>query len=258
MCRLAAYLGPETSLHHIVFDTNHSLEKQAWQPKELREAKLNVDGFGFGWFNENGQLARYRQTLPIWGDANLRDFCHSLQRPLWLCYIRSATPGLGTSLTNTQPFSYQSWQFLHNGYINNFSLDIRSRIRHFLPHSLESLIDGNTDSEYLFVLILHFFQQSNDMPGAIREAFKQLKKWLEKERALLNIILSDGDQIIASSYAINGESPSLYYGKDIEGFPKESQLLVSEKLNDDEHWQAIPAGSLIRLRAGLAVEIKTL
>ncbi len=254
MCRLAAYLGPETSLKHIVFDTNHSLEKQAWQPRELREAKLNADGFGFGWYNDGGQAARYRQSIPIWGDANLGDFCQSLHRSLWLCYIRSATTGLGTSLENTQPFFHQSWQFLHNGYINSFNDVIRKKIRQLLHHEIESCIHGSTDSEYLFALIIHCYLKSNDMIKAIKESFQYLKKWLGKERALLNILLSDGVQIIATSHAINGECPTLYYGKNIEGFPKHSQLLVSEPLNDDTHWQPVHSHSLIKLRPGVPME----
>lgn len=254
MCRLTAYLGPETSLEHIIFDTKHSLEKQSWQPRELREAKLNADGFGLGWFNDNGEIARYRQTLPIWADPNLRSITQSLHRPLWLCYIRSATPGLGTSLENTQPFCAQNWQYFHNGYINNFHQDIRARIRHLLPHEMESIIQGSTDSEYLFALILHNFQQSNDMIKAIHDSFKQLEEWLGNERALLNVMLSDGIQVIASCHALNGECPSLYYGKDIDEFPPHSQLIVSEKLNDDSHWKAIAAHQIIRLRPDVAAE----
>ncbi|MDH5423541.1 MAG: ergothioneine biosynthesis protein EgtC [Gammaproteobacteria bacterium] len=258
MCRLAAYLGAETSLKHIVFDTNHSLEKQAWQPRELREARLNADGFGFGWYNHGALVARYRQTMPIWSDSNLADFCQSLERPLWLCYVRSATSDLGTSIENTQPFYHKNWQFLHNGYINCFNDIVRKEIRGLLPHELESCIHGRTDSEYLFALILHFYQQSNDMIGAIRECFSQLKKWLGNERALLNILLSDGVQIIATSHAINGECPSLYYGHNITGFPPHSQLVVSEPFTDDINWQPVQAHSLIRLRPGKTMEILSL
>ena len=258
MCRLAAYLGPDTSLEHIVLVSNHSLEKQAWQPTELRETKLNADGFGFGWYNDDGQVARYRQSVPIWGDINLKDFCSSLHRSLWLCYVRSATPGLGTSIENTQPFQYQSWQFLHNGYINNFSDNIRGKIRQLLHAEIESIIHGSTDSEYLFALILHYFSQSKDMVTAIRECFQQLTKWLGKERALLNLLMSDGNQIIATSHAINGECPTLYYGKDIEGFKKHSQLIVSERLNDDSHWTKVKDHSLIKIRSGVPVETQNL
>lgn len=258
MCRLAAYLGPETNLKQIVFDTNHSLEKQAWQPQELRESKLNADGFGFAWYNDNGQAARYRQTLPIWSDPNLSDFSNSLQRSLWLCYIRSATTDIGTNLDNTQPFIYQSWQFMHNGYINNFQHDVRGRIRQTLSADLEALIQGSSDSEYLFIFIIHFFKKHNDMQKAIIETFKQLKKWLGKERALFNILLSDGVQIIATSHAINGQCPSLYYGNNINEFPANSQLLVSEKLNDDSNWQTIEEHSLIILRPGKQMECRKL
>lgn len=254
MCRLAAYLGPETSLHPIIFGTDHSLEKQAWQPRELREAKLNADGFGIGWFNDNRQVGRYRQVLPIWSDPNLADFSQSLERSLWLCYIRSATPGLGTSLENTQPFFHDEWQFMHNGYIRNFHDSIRGKIRQLLHHETESLIHGTTDSEYLFALILHFHKQSGDMTTAIRECFKQLEKWLGKERSLLNVMMSDGLQIIATTHAINGECPTLYYGKDIDGFPPHSQMIVSERLNEDPHWYTIPAHHITRLVSGLPAE----
>lgn len=258
MCRLVAYLGPETSLKHIVFDTNHSLEKQAWQPKELRESKLNADGFGFAWYNDNEQTARYRHTVPIWADANLSDFCDSLQRSLWLCYVRSATPNIATSIENTQPFTHQSWQFMHNGYINNFAQKIRGKIRQILPPEIETNIQGSSDSEYLFALIIYFFKKNSDMKKAIRETFQQLKQWLGKERALLNILLSDGVQIIATSHAINGECPSLYYGKDIESFPQHSQLLASERLNDNKHWKSIDTHSLIVLRSGKKMECSSL
>lgn len=258
MCRLAAYLGPETSLTHLVFDINHSLEKQAWQPRELREATLNADGFGFGWYNDNADAARYRQVIPIWNDTNLKDLARSVQRSLWLCYVRSATPGLGTSLENTQPFTSQNWQFLHNGYINSFADQIRGQIRQTLHREAEAIVHGNTDSEYLFALIMHFFKVSGDMLQAIRDSFLQLKQWLGQERALLNIMVSDGVQIIASRHAINGECPSLYYGKDIDSFPAHSQLLVSERLNDDEHWQTIAPHQLIRMRPGVPVEFLTI
>lgn len=254
MCRLAVYLGPETSLQHIVLDTNHSLEKQAWQPRELKEAKLNADGFGFGWYNDGAEVARYRHSLPIWADSNLNDFCRSLQRSLWLCYIRSATTGHGTGIENTQPFYHQCWQFLHNGYINAFQKQIRAKIRQLIDTDIESRLDGSTDSEYLFALIMHFFKKHSDMIKAIHECFTQLKEWLGDERALLNIVLSDGVQIIATSHAINGECPSLYYGKDIDGFPAHSQLLVSEALNHDANWQPIEPHSLIKIQADKPME----
>ena len=50
MCRLAAYLGPAIPLQQLLLQPSHSLYRQAREPKELIYAKLNADGYGFGWY----------------------------------------------------------------------------------------------------------------------------------------------------------------------------------------------------------------
>jgi len=246
MCRLLSYLGPDIALSELILSPEHSLEKQAWQPRELREAKLNADGFGIGWYT-NGSAARYRQSMPIWNDPNLHDLSHVLQQPLWLAMVRSATPGLSTHYSNTQPFSYQQWQFMHNGYILDFSTTARPQIRHILNHEFEANIRGDTDSEYIFALILHFLGEHKPPLDAIRISFDTIAELIGPERALLNIVLSDGEKIYASKHAIHGLCPSLYYAQGIEPFPSSSQLLVSEPLTEDEHWTAIDDHSLVVL-----------
>jgi glutamine amidotransferase len=256
MCRLLAYLGTDICLRQLLHDPEHSLEKQAWQPKELREARLNADGFGIGWYNHK-QAVRYRQPIPIWNDPNLEDLSQSLSAELFFATVRSATPGLGTSHYNTQPFRYQQWLFMHNGYIRDFAHTARPQIRHILDHEFEANIQGNTDSEYIFALILHYMKDSS-WHEAIARTFQTLSDIIDQECALLNIMLTNGECIYASRYAINGECPSLYYGKGITGFPPGSQLLVSEALNDDANWQAIDANQLITISLDQAMELTPL
>ncbi|MFW2373397.1 MAG: ergothioneine biosynthesis protein EgtC [Gammaproteobacteria bacterium] len=246
MCRLLSYLGPAIALSELILTPEHSLEKQAWQPRELREAKLNADGFGIGWYS-HGSVARYRQSMPIWNDPNLHDLSQSIQQPLWLAMVRSATPGLGTHHSNTQPFSYQQWLFMHNGYILDFPRTARPQIRHILNHEFEANIRGDTDSEYIFALILHFLAKSKNPIDAIRISFDTIAELIGPERALLNILLTDGERIYASKHAINGLCPSLYYGRGIEPFASTSQLLVSEPLNEDQPWTVIDDHSLVVL-----------
>ncbi len=243
MCRLLAYLGPNISLNRLLFEPEHSLEKQAWQPRELREAKLNADGFGIGWYHHR-QAMRYRQPIPIWNDANLEDLASSLHADLYLATVRSATPGLGVGHYNTQPFRYQNWLFMHNGYIRDFAETGRPQIRKILAHEFEANIQGNTDSEYIFALILHFLE-NDDMTQAIVHAFSILNEILGQQSALLNVMLSDGEKIYATRYAINGLSPSLYYGANVEGFAPDSQLIVSEALSDSTHWQVVDEHRLL-------------
>ncbi|HBE92200.1 MAG TPA: hypothetical protein DDW55_06595, partial [Gammaproteobacteria bacterium] len=63
MCRLAAYLGPELRLEKLLIEPEHSLVKQSWAPREMLEAKLNADGYGYGWYDPEGNPLRYRYTM---------------------------------------------------------------------------------------------------------------------------------------------------------------------------------------------------
>jgi len=256
MCRLLAYLGADIGLRQLLHDPEHSLEKQAWQPKELREARLNADGFGVGWYNHK-QALRYRQPIPIWNDPNLDDLSQTLSASLYFATVRSATPGLGADHYNTQPFRYQQWLFMHNGYIRDFAHTARPQIRHILDHEFEANIQGNTDSEYIFALILHYMKDTTWNEAMIR-TFHTLRDIIGDVPSLLNIMLTNGESIYASRYAINGECPSLYYGRGIKDFPADSQLLASEALNDDPGWQPIAANQLITVSADKPMELQPL
>lgn len=243
MCRLLAYVGPDISLNRLIFEPEHGLEKQAWQPRELREARLNADGFGIGWYN-NKQAMRYRQPIPIWNDPNLEDLSHTLNTDLVLAMVRSATPGLGTHHYNTQPYRYNQWMFMHNGYIRNFSHSSRPQLRQILDHEFESNIQGSTDSEYIFALILHYMREMA-VNEAVRATFNTLGEILGDESALLNIMLTDGEYVYAARYAVNGESPSMYYGQGVEGYEPNSQMLSSEPLTSAPQWEAVDDNQLV-------------
>jgi gamma-glutamyl hercynylcysteine S-oxide hydrolase len=155
MCRMLAYLGNNILLSKLLLIPEHSLEKQAWQSKELRETKLNADGFGFAWYPDSSSAAyRYRNILPIWNDSNLPALSNSLQRPLWMAIVRSAPEGLSVTLDNTPPFTQRQWCFIHNGYLLNFETNSREKIRHELSAEYLALIKDSTDFEYLFALLM--------------------------------------------------------------------------------------------------------
>ena len=248
-------MGSEINLFDLILKPQHNLEQQAWQPRELREAKLNADGFGIGWYLPNKDIARYRQPLPIWNDTNLKDLSLSLKQNLFFAMIRSATDVLNANVVNTQPFAYKHWLFQHNGYIQNFSDDFRIQIRQLLNPDYENLIQGSTDSEYIFALLMQHIEQCNDPVVALQHTFDNIQNVIGDKRSLLNIHLSDGECIFASKHAINGLCPTLYYGKNIAGFPNNSQLLSSEPLNDDDNWQAIKDHCIIILQANKQIEL---
>lgn len=254
---MLAYLGQDILLSSLLLDPEHSLEKQAWDPKELLETRINADGFGFAWYNQlqgKPEAARYRQILPIWGDPNLNNLSNSMSKPLWLAMVRSATPGLGTTLENTQPFCHQQWTFVHNGYIEDFNGEIRHKIRDKLSDTFLYLIGGNTDSEYIFALLMQCLDQATPAE-AIRLCVSIIKDIIQDKRSLLNIIFSDGQQIFSLRHAINGLSPSLYYTNNTNEFGNRNQLLASEKLNSETQWQVIDEHKIVILQNNKNIEI---
>lgn len=248
MCRLSAYIGPPISLAHFLLHPPHSLVRQSWAPREMCEAKLNADGYGFGWFDPNGVPVKFTSTLPIWSDINLPALGGSLFAPAWVANVRSATPGLATSQANTQPFADEEFLFLHNGFIVDFARGMRGRMRAALRPEIEATVHGNTDSEYIFALLRNILADDPEMPVAegLLQLFAVLAEWLAGERALLNLLLCDGERLYASRHAINGDCPSLYYTTDDDAYP-DGFLIASEPLTESRFWQPVPANHCLVL-----------
>lgn len=246
MCRFAAYLGPEVHLDRFLLEPGHSLVKQSWQPREMKTAILNADGFGIGWYNGD-YPATYRNVMPIWADPNLAPLGRSLARRVWLAHVRSATPGFGTGLDNTQPFSDDELIFVHNGFITDFPRNVRQRARRWLMPEIEAGIHGNVDSEYLFAILRQLLAEDGerDLADAIWLLHGLLLDW-GAEHALLNLALTDGGRVVALRHALGTDCPSLYFTADDESFP-EAQLLASEPLTETGLWQAVPAHHLLIL-----------
>ena len=246
MCRLAAYHGPSLPLEDFLLAPEHSLVVQSWAPREMVEARLNADGYGFGWFDENGHPLRYRHTMPIWTDPNLPELGRGLKSDTWVAVVRSATASIPIHLANTMPYADERFHFMHNGYINRFSQTLRSCLRREFKPDFEDLIEGNTDSEHLFILLKQVMWETGteDPASGLVEMTKRLKTWLKDERALLNIVIVEAGKIWAMRYAINGNCPSLYYSLNPPQFPG-ACLVASEPLTGEDDWTEFAPQSLM-------------
>lgn len=248
MCRLAAYIGPEISLGQFLLQPAHSLIQQSWQPREMQGARLNADGYGFGWFAADNLPARFTHVMPIWADINLEALGRSLHSDVWVANVRSATPGSPTNQANTQPFVDDEFLFLHNGRIDDFGRKVRPRLRALLTPEIEATVQGNTDSEYLFALFRHILAQDSDM--AVEDAFAALLEAVHALAAgsavLLNLLLTDGERLYALRHALRTECPSLYFTTDDDDYP-DGLLVASEPLTPSRFWQAVPPQHLLIL-----------
>jgi len=243
MCRLVAYLGPPLRLDRLLLEPEHSLLRQTWMPQEMREAVLNADGYGLGWYTEEDEPATYRCTLPMWADDNLHGLAVTLHSRIWLANARSATPGQGNGTANTQPFVHDGWMYLHNGYLQDFNPTLRAEFHRRLPAEALATLGGTTDSEYLFALIRHHLH-AGDGRAAIRAAWAALAQMTSGHRALLNVVLYDRQRLIACRHALHGECPSLYYRLGVNG-AAEAALVASERLDDDPAWREVAAHHLL-------------
>ncbi|MEE8388302.1 MAG: ergothioneine biosynthesis protein EgtC [Acidiferrobacterales bacterium] len=257
MCRIAAYIGPPVALQHFLLSPSHSLMEQAWAPREMREAKLNADGFGFGWFANMRQPAIYTNPMPIWTDPNLEGLGQTLSADLWLAYVRSASRRTDVSHANTQPFVNSTLLFTHNGFIDQFGETLRHNIRHALQTHCEKTIHGNTDSEYLFALLRQQLLEGIPVEAGLRKLSQLLQGWASDVKLLLNFVIAEKDRIVAMRHAINGDCPSLYYCVNEKSFP-EGKLVASEPLTESGNWQAIPEHHLLILSRDGAPQLEAM
>jgi len=241
MCRMAAYLGPDIRLEQFLILPPHSLVEQSYAPQELVYAKVNVDGYGYGWYDDNGLPASYVSTHPIWSDPNLESLGRTMKSNLWLANIRSATKGMTVSHANTQPFHDDELLFMHNGYIENFAEHSRREIAAHLSNDIQASVQGTTDSEYIFALFREVLASNKELSieEALGESLDMIDDHVGEDTALLNILISDGELLYACRHAVNHASPSLYFTTDDAMFPG-GQLIASERLTLEALWQPVP------------------
>ncbi|NDJ22412.1 ergothioneine biosynthesis protein EgtC [Nostoc sp. B(2019)] len=249
MCRLLAYLGSPVSLEKLLYKPEHSLIVQSYQPREMTSGVVNADGFGMGWYHNQKDTEPfiYKNTLPIWNDINLPSLSRYVESKCVLAYVRSATPGQAIDFANCQPFNDQQLLFIHNGRIENFRQTLHRKIRSTLTQSLYEKINGSTDSEHIFALLLSQIKINKHRPSqyALRTTLLTLLEMAKRYQVEVsaNIVFSDGHRLIASRFTTTSPAPSLYWIRDDLIFPK-SVIIASEPLFIG-NWTACPENSII-------------
>ncbi len=263
MCRILGYLGAPMQLDRLLYKPEHSLIVQSYQPKEMTSGLLNADGFGVGWYHlqrPDSEPFTYKNTLPVWNDANLASLSRYVESCCMLANVRSATPGIPTDLSNCQPFQHRAILGIHNGFIANFRQTLYRPIRERLSDATYQAIQGNTDSEHIFALILHELEAAPtvSLTEALRRALSILSK-LGRQYGTgfsANVILSDGQQLVASRFASRPPTPSLYWLRDDVLMP-DAVLIASEPLFES-NWVPFPDASLLTVGRDLEVRVEAL
>lgn len=260
MCRLLGYLGSAIQLDRILLKPEHSLVVQSYQPQQMTAGLLNADGFGIGWYGEpeNPPYA-YKNVLPIWNDANLPQLGRYIKSSCYLGYVRSATSNLSVDIINCQPFLHQNLLFVHNGFIDNFRKTLYRPIRNELDDFAYQRIEGTTDSEHIFALIVNEFETNHNisLKQALGHTIARLIKLADTDKIAFsaNIILSNGKELVASRYSNREASPTLYYIKD--HLLTNGVLIASEPMFKGE-WISCPEASIIGVGENLEVSVNSI
>jgi ergothioneine biosynthesis protein EgtC len=259
MCRLLGYLGQSTSLESLLYQPQHSLVAQSYQPREMKVALLNADGFGVGWYRHQPQIEpfTYKNTAPIWNDTNLPQLSRYIESSCILGYVRSATIGQDISLSNCQPFRKDNILFAHNGFIHNFRETLYRPMRELLSDELYQWLQGSTDSEHMGALVLNQLAAKADLSLelALMRSLEQLTTLAKQKntRFAANIAISTGKQLVASRYANCENVPSLYWVKNAPPFPN-AVIVASEPLFEGD-WRSCPENSILSVGEDLNVRI---
>jgi predicted glutamine amidotransferase len=264
MCRWLAYSGSPIRLEELLVKRDRSLIDQSLHARQ-GATTTNGDGFGVGWYEEGQPPRVYRSTHPAWNDRNLRELAAGVSSPLFFAHIRAST-GTAIQETNTHPFRYGNWLWMHNGLVREFQ-QFRRELLLAVDDSLFDSIEGTTDSEVLFFLALTFGLE--DDPVAAVERTVGLVEQVGRHHGVahpiqMTIATTDGGNVWAFRYSSEGDSRSLYFStrmdtlkalypesEELAQLSDETRVVVSEPLGDLEGaWNEVPESHVGIVRPG--------
>ncbi len=289
MCRILAYVGEPLGLDELLFRAERALVRQAVDPQLM--SLLNLGGFGVvAWDRASADPQRpfsYRTPhVPVY-DRNLKALAEKVRATAVLAHVRGVVfdPGEIVGAQNVHPFQFPGIPIAlaQNGDLYDFGRMRYDLVEHIPPHLVRH-IEGTTDTEWLYALVL---AQLDDVAGAIdaRTAARAIERALEivreaRERrhigvqSPVNLVVSDGRWLVATRFVFDyGWYPgddsffaaerehdftSLWFSagpgfavdgqtwREIEGSQTRSVLVASEPLTEDRAmWLETPEYSLM-------------
>ena len=218
MCRALAYLGQPVLLDHLLFQPDSALVKQSYMPQML--SLLNLAGFGMkAWDRDSRDPDRpysYASTsLPIY-DRNLKALSEKIRASCVLAHVRGvhfSTEGI-ISQQNIHPFQFQGCRIAlaHNGDLDRMR-DMKPALLEYIRPEFARMIDGTTDSEWVYALLLSHLEDParNVTADEIAQALEKTLGIIRQVRARLgianwspvNLFITTGKQLVAVRYCFD-------------------------------------------------------
>lgn len=231
MCRHVAYWGEPVDLHDAVIDQPHGLLRQCVEAREMSWGCDNLDGWGFAWRDDEGNVHRYRTALAMTDDSDGLAALASTKSDRFVVHARQKTPGSLTDAVNSAPF----WDgattfFCHNGYVEGYRQGAEALLVDRLSDRRREGRQGDTDSEVLFAHVLDRL----DAGASPLEALGAISEVGDELGGRFNVVLWCHDTLLATRW-----DNTLYVREDA------AVTISSEPLDDRSGWRAVPERSVV-------------
>jgi glutamine amidotransferase len=206
-----------------------------------------------------------------------------------IAHVRKATVG-ELSEQNTHPFSWNGWTFCHNGTIFGFD-EIQDRMRERIHPRFLAEIEGTTDSETFFYLVLSELERAGfnvdthegPLPDTLWERLGELLGWVrdlseatgvDEREAMMNFVLTNGMVMLAArfngglsfstqkrrcaDFDICPVPQKVCFGARQPGVQHTHLLLASDPTSSDDVWEEIPNRGLLLVEQDLSLRVRPL
>jgi glutamine amidotransferase len=233
MCRVLAYLGEPLPVRSLLFDADNGLVAQSHSPR-MMNTFLNLAGFGMqAWdpasLHPEEPFTYKTTTLPSF-DRNLRFLSAKIAPTCLVAHVRGVTYSdeVVVADTNLHPFRFPgaSVVLAHNGHLRQFARMRYSLVEH-VRAELAQCIEGTTDSEWIYALILSQLDDPFGLPETreLADATARALRILREVRAAhgidtsspVNLFLSTGRAVVATRFSFD-------YG----WYPPEDEMLETD------------------------------
>lgn len=237
MCRVLAYLGEPILLEDLLYKPDVSFVNQMHQAALLH--RLNLAGSGLlAWdarSPEPGLPYVYRSTQLAVYDRNLQALARKVRATCLLAHLRGVAYDTRAVICeqNVHPFLFDGARLAlaHNGQLARFDEIKYALLPHIHPR-LARMIRGNTDSEWVYALLLSQLEDpfadlpAQDIAHAVVETLRVIAK-VRRQLGIrvfspMNLFLSDGNDIVAAAYTYD---LGKYDGLDVDFNPPSLRTL---------------------------------
>jgi dimethylhistidine N-methyltransferase/ergothioneine biosynthesis protein EgtC len=243
MCRHLVYLGEPATLAEVLTEPPRSLYRQSWAPTLQHYGTVNADGFGVGWYpitdadGESTEPAlgptRYRRSVPIWTDGNLRELTQVVRAGAVLAAVRDATAGTSHDESAAAPFRDGPWLFSHNGAVADWRRLPEETDLGLGPADLLGL-ESLCDSALLWAAVAARLRRGETPQHALAQVVRQVS--LVRPGARLNFLLTDGRSVAATRHG-----DTLWYRAAPGGL-----VVASEPDDESALWREVPEDSVLQ------------